>query len=48
MLRNVGRISELPLDPLTGNEYTYSVLENGQEFEVASIEEVTQFGFASN
>lgn len=39
------RISEVPLDPLTKNPYTYSVTNNGQEYELWAISEIS---FSSN
>jgi len=36
---NVDRLDKIPKDPLTDKEYTYSVLTNKQEFEIAWISE---------
>ena len=35
--RETQKISKIPTDPLTGNEYTYSVTESKQEFELWAI-----------
>lgn len=36
---NVEKLDEIPTDPLTWKEYTYSVLNTKQEYEIASISE---------
>ncbi|MCH2188760.1 prepilin-type N-terminal cleavage/methylation domain-containing protein [Candidatus Gracilibacteria bacterium] len=39
VVKNVGNISNIPLDPFTQNEYTYSITSHGTEYEISSIEE---------
>jgi hypothetical protein len=33
----VQNISNIPVDPLSGNEYTYSITITAQEYEVAAV-----------
>ena len=36
---NVGNLSTLPVDPLTQNEYTYSITHTGKEYQIGGIQE---------
>jgi hypothetical protein len=45
MLESVQNMNQIPTDPLTGLPYTYSVLNNKQEFQIAWILEWNQTAF---
>jgi prepilin-type N-terminal cleavage/methylation domain-containing protein len=45
MLKSVQNMSQIPTDPLTGLPYTYSVLKNKQEYQIAWILEWNQTSF---
>jgi len=40
VVKNLGSLSEVPLDPLTGTNYTYSRLNTKKEFEIGLMLEV--------
>jgi len=44
----VSRLDDIPVDPLTLNKYTYSVLNTDQEYEIAWIMEWDELGFIGN
>jgi hypothetical protein len=46
LFTNVGKINKKPVDPLTSTEYTYSVLENGQEYELAAAYESNSISYS--
>ncbi len=46
LFANVGKINKKPVDPLTSTEYTYSVLENGQEYELAAAYESSSISYS--
>ncbi len=48
ILGNQSYLSKVPLDPLTYNKYTYSVLNNKQEFQLAWVFEGNYNTYASN
>lgn len=37
VITNLAKINKIPLDPLTENEYTYSLLNNNKEFQIWAI-----------
>jgi prepilin-type N-terminal cleavage/methylation domain-containing protein len=48
MLESVQNMNQIPTDPLTGLPYTYSVLNNKQEFQIAWILEWNQTAFINS
>ncbi|MDD3302893.1 MAG: InlB B-repeat-containing protein [Candidatus Gracilibacteria bacterium] len=40
VLKNIDKVSKTPLDPLTGNEYTYSITPSRTEYQIGAISEV--------
>ncbi|MDD2871019.1 MAG: prepilin-type N-terminal cleavage/methylation domain-containing protein [Candidatus Gracilibacteria bacterium] len=37
LLSNIGRINKIPVDPITGKEYSYSVLSSKKKYEIGTV-----------